>query len=171
MGKMLPVPAINGLTELLGIVNDDSKIKKHLLALKELKDAVVENLSLYARQGEIELYESNANAMHAEAMLIKEDAEALQERAKKSFTKRRKVLREAEAMVAEKEQSISARTVELVKLEKQLAVANTKLAEMKIATRAQFAEEKADLANERALVDEYRKDMVEKIGLAKALFE
>jgi len=75
MGKMLPVPAINGLVELLEIVRDDNKITKYLKQMQELNDNIVENLAAYVKHNDLDMREVAVKNMESASMIILQAAE------------------------------------------------------------------------------------------------
>lgn len=97
MGKMLPVPSINGLDELLSIVNNESKIAEYLRKMRELRASIKENLEVYSKHDTADQRLREADVMHEAILKIQKDNREEKLRMDKSFQRRRKAVKKQEA--------------------------------------------------------------------------
>lgn len=103
MGKMIPVPEINGLEELLLLVKDDSAIKKHLQLMQELRDAIAENLDAYKKHKNADRRLEAIALTEDKVALMVSDAELLKAKVDKSCGVKRKNIKKLEVQIANAE--------------------------------------------------------------------
>ena len=96
MGKVLPVPSINGLDELLAIVSNDTKVAKYLREMKKLRDSIVKNLEAYTKHDTADQRLREADVMHKTILKIQEDNCEEKLRMDKSFQRRNKAAKKRE---------------------------------------------------------------------------
>ena len=104
MSKMLPVPMINGLDELLAIVKNDMKATDYLNQMKKLKADIKRNLIAYKNHNDADTRISEAEHYKSEAEMFREEALAAKTKTFASIAKRQKAirLRETKATMEEK---------------------------------------------------------------------
>jgi len=106
MGKMVPVPQIGGLEELLNLVREDNKITKYLNQMQDLRDSIVENLAAYEKHNDLDMRTRDVVNAEAAAGIATGVAQDLKEKADKSIALKRKNLQKREDKLAAGEKDL-----------------------------------------------------------------
>lgn len=171
MSKMLPVPMINGLDELLAIVKNDMKATDYLNQMKKLQAAIKRNLVAYKKHNDADTRLSEAEHYKSEAEMFRDEALAEKTKTFESISKRQKAVRLRETKVAMEEKVLHELQGQLQRAQHnfdlQKKIFDTRMVEFKDEKEASAQ----DLLIQRKNLDEREAVLARKYKTISELFE
>lgn len=171
MSKMISVPQIGGLTELLALVKDNSAVAKHLRAMSDLRDAIAKNLTAYSKHKALDKREREAEAMYTEASLLLADAKDTRKRVDARVATQRKNARKLEEAAKEQDCAMHKRWERLVALEGAYNGYCKEFVEDKRKFRTEMAEKTKILATAQAQIQDKSTALMRKYAALKDLLD